>query len=150
MLVKSLLICSALVLSACSAADYSGASLPKNLTRSNVSCGGASVPGFTLSRATVERFISQRAADACGDAEQVALYTVVPASVDVFRLDEVLAYLETIGEDNVEPVFRPGGQRCRAVARDPDGGAGSCFEDDGLAGSTGARAVSGSPRGDNW
>lgn len=122
------------------AAGPAVADLDKRLMRTNVECGGSYVTGFTLILSEVQQFIGAAAAEHCGDAADVARYTVVPASVDMLDLGEVLAYLELQGEVDVAPQLRTdSGCRVSASDVDPDGD-GGCFVDDGLEGSVGVRA----------
>lgn len=87
-------------------AGSAAADLDKRLMRTNVECGGSYVTGFTVIRSEVDQYIGEAAAIACGDAADIARYTVVPASVDMFDLGEVLAYLEAQGETQVAPVLQ--------------------------------------------
>jgi hypothetical protein len=81
-------------------------SFDKRLMRTNVECGGAYVTGFTLIRSEVQQFIGETAAAYCGDEADIARYTVVPASVDIFELDEVVAYLAILGDTDVQPILK--------------------------------------------
>lgn len=71
------------------------------LIRSNVpGCDGSSVAGFSVLGPGLTYYVAASAADrVCNGA------TVVPNGVDVYELDEVLAYLAALGITGLNPVF---------------------------------------------
>lgn len=71
------------------------------LIRSNVpAADGSSVAGFSIIGPGLTYFVAESAASKVNNGA-----TVVPAGVDVYVLEDVLAYLASIGITDVTPVF---------------------------------------------
>lgn len=95
---KRLITATALLMGLSIAADAA-----PRLARSNVlTCDGVSASGFTVIGGTVQRFVSEAAFAAHEFCNPVS---VVPASVDVYDLAEVTAYLATLGITGAQPVM---------------------------------------------
>lgn len=87
---KRLITATALLMGLTIAADAA-----PRLARSNVlTCDGVSASGFTVIGGTVQRFVSEAAFAAHEFCNPVS---VVPASVDVYDLADVTAYLASLG-----------------------------------------------------
>ena len=104
------------VLGVCSMAS---AELAPKLVRSNVEmCDGTSASGFKLIGSEVTPFVMAKYEGACFVADDVVF---VPASVDVYDLDDVRAYLKSIGVIHFDPVMRARGGGKRLSESDLNG-----------------------------
>ena len=104
------------------------AAMAADAIRSNVPCDDGIKPGFMVQSGTIDFYAIHGT-----DVSKCPAGTVeLPADVHPFDLDEVRAYLADI-EPNVRYRLQGKNRECRANSVDPDGPAGSCFEDDMIA-----------------
>jgi len=135
-MIKTAVVAAALAFTAACAGAETG--LTKDVTRTNVQALGNGSVGPAFHVAGVGYFVSEVAAPYAKAGP-----TVVPAQYDLFDVEDVAAYLDSVGVENYRIVLKTNSKTCspKGAALDPDADASECRLDDGIEDSvTGASA----------